>query len=183
MTQSIYSYVGGNPLSLIDPDGRKVVIVGHLAAGFIGRSTNPDSYRLAIYLDPDDKCECKGSWPMTLGAQPDFRRDGTTWLVRSINNPGDALSQASFTQQVTPPAGVSDCEFIKRLIAAAMAYGNNQRYSFPSIIPGFGRDGQMGAGDYNSNSFVSGHLTAQGLLLHKYPAKDFKRRDTQIPYR
>lgn len=166
--------MGGNPLSLIDPDGRKVVVVGHLAAGFIGRSTNPDSYHLAIYLDPDDKCECKGSWPMTLGAQPDFRRDGTTWLVRSINNPGDALSQASFTQQVTPPAGVSDCEFIKRLIAAAMAYGNNQRYSFPSIIPGFGRDGQMGAGDYNSNSFVSGTFNGAGFAAPQISGQGFQ---------
>lgn len=163
---NVYAYANNAPTMYIDPDGRKVVIVGHLAAGFMGRATNPNSYHLAIHLDPDDKCQCQGNWPMTLGAQPDFRINGTTWLVRSINNPGDAASQATFTQVVMPPSGVSDCEFIKRLIAAASAYRNNQRYSFPSIVPGIGgRDGQMGPGEYNSNSFVSGTFNGAGFPI------------------
>ncbi len=172
---NLYAYSNNAPTMYIDPDGRRVTLVGHLAAGFMGRSTNPNSYHLAIHLDPDDKRQCQGTWPMTLGAQPDFRIDGTTWLVRSINNPGDALSQAAFTQVVNPPPGVSDTEFIQRLISAASSYGNNQRYSFPLIIPGIGgRDGQLGAGEYNSNSFVSGTFRGAGFPIPTISGQTFQ---------
>lgn len=151
-----YAYAASNPILFADPFGLKVMIVGHFAAGPLGTVTNPDSYHLAIYMDPDDKCECKGSWPMTIGGQP---YNGV--LVSQFNYPGDALSKATFKQVVPTPPGMTDCEFIMKLFYAANAY-EPVPYSFPRIGPPFTRDGQMAPGQYNSNSFVSGVFRAAG---------------------
>jgi len=58
---------------------------------------------------------------------------------------------------------MTDCQFIKNIIAAANRYQNNLRYSSPFIspIPGMG-DGNMSAFSYNSNSFVSGVISGAG---------------------
>jgi len=86
---STYSYVGGNPLGNVDPNGLKVMIIGHLAGGLAGMLTFPYSYHLAIYLDPDDKCKCNGSWPATVGGQPEGGM-----LVTKFNYSGDAIGNA-----------------------------------------------------------------------------------------
>src|SRR5262249_21393724 len=82
-----YAYVEGNPISAIDPRGTRVMVIGHRAAGPLGRITSPDSYHAAIYLSPDDPCNCAGKWPVTLGAQKDGGR-----LVGARDFPGDRLS-------------------------------------------------------------------------------------------
>jgi RHS repeat-associated protein len=150
-----YAYVGGNPLAYVDPLGLRVVIVGHVAAGILGGATNPDSFHLALYLDPDDKiCECRDVSPMTIGGQFSWGR-----LVLEFNNPGDSATQI---QTVRTPPGMTDCQFIRNLIAAAKRY-KPVWYGFPDISPIPGRsDGSMPAGSYNSNSIVSGVISAAG---------------------
>jgi hypothetical protein len=169
-----FSYALNNPTELIDSNGLRVVIIGHLAGGLVGRMTNPNSYHMAIYLEPDDKCGCEGKWPMTIGGQPDFHKDGTTWLVKKFNYPGDAMSQSTYRQVVPTPSGMTDCGFIKKLMAVAGQYGDDQRYSPPIIIPGFGRDGQMPAGNYNSNSFVAGVFAAAGVAVPSINSANFQ---------
>lgn len=77
-------------------------------------------------------------------------------LVGAPNYPGDALANAQFRKAVSPPAGMSDCAFIRALISAAASYSNNQPYMFPGIF------GNLPQGNYNSNSFVSGVLQSVG---------------------
>jgi len=152
-----YAYVGANPVSGFDPLGLVVKIIGHVAAAPLGRITRPTSYHSAIYLKPDDPCSCSGVWPVTLGAQ---NIGGT--LVGTPNFAGDSFSNAQFQQIVDPPAGMSDCDFIRALVSAAASYQDNLPYSFPYISVLGLPDGTMTPGQYNSNSFVSGVLQAVG---------------------
>ena len=153
-----FEYGYSNPLRFFDATGLEVLLLGHLAARPLGRLTNPNSYHLALYLNPDNPCECPGLWPVTLGAQ---KTGGL--LVGTYNYPGDAFSNATFIQTVPTPPGMTDCEFIHNLISTAGSYGQNLPYSFPSIsiIPGK-TDGVMAPGTYNSNSFASGVLQGAG---------------------
>lgn len=151
-----YGYVGANPIQSSDPTGLVVKIIGHLAGGIGGLTTWPVSYHLALYLDPDDNC-C-GIKPTTLGCQPSRAIGGTLNFVQDY--PGDAPANARFSQVVTPPGGMSDCDFIKRLIAVAKQYKNNLPYSYPYI--GNSDSGAMHAGEYNSNSCASGFLLHAG---------------------
>ena len=150
----------GAGLAAVKCNTFSLMAIGHMAGGLFGRVTQPDSYHLALYLDPDDEC-CQGIWPVTLGGQPD---DG--FLVSRPNYPGDALSNATFQQVIPTPPGMTGCEFIKRLISVAGAYDNGTPYSFPNISSMPGRsDGQMPLGACNSNSYVSGVLTAAGAQV------------------
>ena len=155
-----YAYVYNNPLRYIDPDGLRVLLVGHIAADPAGRITNPDAYHLALYLEPDDKCAHPGNWPITVGAQPLGGK-----LASFYNNPGDAIINATFTQLVPTPPGLTDYQFIKMILGASFRYTNNLDYSFPHISPlPFVNDGNMSAGTYNSNSYVSGVLRRAGVI-------------------
>jgi uncharacterized protein RhaS with RHS repeats len=153
-----YTYVYNNPLRYVDPYGLRVTIVGHIAASPAGRITNPNSYHLSLHLDPDDKCKCKGNWPITVGGQKSGDK-----LVSAYNYPGDAISNATFTQIVPTPPGMTDCDFIKSILKTSFRYTSNLDYSFPNISPApFIRDGAMSAGSYNSNSYASGVLSGAG---------------------
>jgi RHS repeat-associated protein len=170
-----YTYAANVPTSGIDPLGLKVVVVGHSAAGILGTLTHPDSYHLALYLDPDDKCACQGQWPLTVGGQ---REDG--FLVSKRNYPGDAIANTTFKQIIATPEGMTDCEFIKKILAAAASHNNKTPYSLPGLfaLPGV-KDGQMAPGTYNSNSYVSGVLQAAGATP---PALNLPSRPwTQAP--
>jgi hypothetical protein len=68
---------------------------------------------------------------------------------------------------------MSDCEFIKALINAALAYKSNLPYSLPHNTAG-----QMSPGEYNSNSFVSGLFESAGVAP---PAIDTGGRSFQFP--
>lgn len=142
-----------------DPYGLYLILGGHIAADPFGYVTDPDSYHLAIYLDPGD-CGCDNEFgkPVTIGGQKDGDK-----LVTAINYPGDSLDNMEHWQLMEPPKGMSECEYAKRILAAAKRYKNNQSYSFPSIsILPWAKDGQMGTGQYNSNSYISGAITAAG---------------------
>jgi RHS repeat-associated protein len=150
-----YAYGGDNPVAYVDPSGLRVVVTGHVAAGILGGATEPNSFHLALYLDPDDKiCECRDVSPLTIGGQFAWGQ-----LVIQFNNPSDNATQI---QTVQTPSGMTDCEFIRKLIAAAKRY-KPVRYGVPDISPIPGRpDGAMGPGNYNSNSIVSGVISAAG---------------------
>ena len=93
-----YTYVHNNPLRYVDPDGLRVLLVGHIAADPAGRFTNPNAYHLALYLETDDTCARLGSWPITVGAQPLAGK-----IASFYNNPGDDIINATFTQVVPTP--------------------------------------------------------------------------------
>lgn len=136
--------------------------MGHAAAGPVGAMTNPNSFHLALYLDPDDKtCECKDIKPMTIGGQ---RSNWNGQLVIAKNYPGDSPAPGGATPILTVPtsSGMTDCEFIRQIIAAGDRY-QPFVYGFPYISPIPGRlDGGMPPGQYNSNSVVSGLIGAAG---------------------
>ncbi len=149
-----YAYVGGNPVGASDAQGLLVAVVGHTAASPLGRLTSPTSGHLALWLEPDKPCECSNVPAMqTIGAQPVSGK-----LVTTYSYPKDSPNRADFIQLLDPPPGMSDCEFINALIDAARSYRNDLPYSLPHNLAG-----RMDAGEYNSNSFISGVLQAVGV--------------------
>lgn len=148
---STYAYARGNPISASDPSGLLVEVIGHVAASPLGYLTTPTSYHSALYLKPDNPCQCKGDWPLTLGGQP-FGGGLVSWP----DNPGDSLANAQFSMVVPTPPGMTDCEFIQALIDAAVHYVDVP-YSFPSDL-----EGTMAPGTYNSNSVTSGLIKSAG---------------------
>jgi RHS repeat-associated protein len=180
-----YGYAGGDPLGAVDPDGLRVIISGHLAAGFFGESTSPDSYHLSIVLIPDRPVDfqgdarfrnwsfgnwggvvprvnvCPGTTYMTVGGQlslqPYISPFGTGVERRIVTefNYGEDGPADSTWHQIVT-SSLSDTELIRAIINAATSYRGNLLYSFPTI---FGENsGYMAPGTYNSNSFVSGVL-------------------------
>ncbi len=153
-----YAYGDNNPYKYVDPDGRRVVLSGHVAASPGGHFTSPTSYHLSVVLIPDRPQDFKdrtgwtpgadGKISATLGGQPSSGN-----LISSPNNPGDRLEKGAFQQDISAPEGMSDTDFVNRLIGAAGSYKDDLKYE---IIPG--KEG----GGYNSNSYVSGVLKGAG---------------------
>ena len=146
----------------LDTMGLDIEITGHLAAGIVGRLTNPNSFHLSIFIDLEKACSCLKNNSFTIGGQLEKGR-----LVTKINYPGDAVSNASYRQKLPPPRGTSECEFATRLLNAAKRF-TGLDYSFPTIIPiPFVGDGAMSSTEYNSNSFVAGVIKAAGGIPPK----------------
>ena len=158
-----YAFVGGNPLSFIDPLGFAVYIGGGVAANPAGFITSPTSVHLSLQLIPNDPSAFAnvpgfgmltgGQFGTTLGGQP-FGAAGNLPFrnLRGVQNqPGD--DDKPMRVLVTPPCGMTDTQFIKALLATSRNYANNLPYNlFPSAT----------AGTYNSNSYVAGVLAAAG---------------------
>ena len=154
-----YRYTN-HPLVLIDPIGLEAQIVGHTAAGRAGKITNPNSNHLAIKLVPDNE-DCDLGGTKTLGGQPSGNFANGN-LKSSPNYKGDSEG-ITIQQTISTPAGMTDCEFLKKLKDASNEYCNCLPYSRPNIsmMPG-AIDGQMDQGKYNSNSYVSGVINRAG---------------------
>jgi len=161
---AMYTYTHQNPIRYVDPDGKEVWIVGHVAATPLGRLKDPDAFHLSLFIKPDkpkDFANEKGMLPLiddevftVLGGQPFGGSKVTNPLgnLRGVrNNPEDLNPE--FMQKVETPQGMSDTDFIKNILKAAGRYKGNLNYD---IIPESGTDG------YNSNSYVSGLIKAAG---------------------
>jgi len=160
-----YAYVGNSPLSWSDPSGLRVYISGHTAAAPVGQLFTPPSYHLSLVLIPDDPIPFQGQlgWEpkpgtgvgpypsQTLGAQPDV-----FLMLRSMPNySSDNLQSGQYSQIIPTPPGLTDTQFINNLVKASSCF-LGVPYSFPD------QNGYMGAGKYNSNSYVAGLIIAAG---------------------
>ncbi|MCS6320312.1 MAG: RHS repeat-associated core domain-containing protein, partial [Nitrospira sp.] len=163
-----YAYVQSAPLSWSDPSGLRVYISGHAAAGPVGQFwTTPPSYHLSLVLVPDDPIPFQGrpGWEsnpgtgvgpypsQTLGAHPDI----SLTLRSTPNYSSDNLQSGQYSQLIPTPPGLTDTQFINNLVKAASCF-RGMPYSAPD------RSGYMGAGEYNSNSYVAGLIIAVGGL-------------------
>ncbi len=146
----LYAFVQNNPVNLIDELGLTVYIQAHGVALGINHSkvtmvvscgsrwfgvapfTNPMPYQVGQYY-------------ATIGAGPKNRL-----LKSGVNRERDVqLWRNKFSAVISDPAGMSDDEFIAKLIAANAAYPNNLPYAlFPT------RKSKR----YNSNGYASGIL-------------------------
>jgi hypothetical protein len=97
---------------------------------------------------------------------------------QEVVNRGTSLETRNSSSMSSHRAGMSDCDLIKALLAAAARYKNDLPYSFPNIswVPGR-TDGEMQPGQYNSNSYVAGLLAAVGVVLSNVNAGG----DYQVP--
>jgi hypothetical protein len=176
-----YAYVGGNPVSSIDPSGL-VVLVGQHDAIYPGV---PFSHS-AIVLRPDSPSDFANNplFAATAGAEATLGGQAFGSGVFGVfgvfgglqskpNYPGDAVCKLSNLTPVSPPNGMTDTTFINILIDATNRYKNNLRYHpFPDPF-GF---------TYNSNSFVSGVIHAAGATPPDLPgARPGYNRPIPVP--
>jgi RHS repeat-associated protein len=163
----LYMYGHQNPVKFYDPDGKRVYIGGHIAVSPFGNLTSPPSVHITLVVIPDRPQDFtnKSGWNTlsgdkifaTIGAQPGGKAGLDAGplgnLKTEFNYSGDQPSHLGFMQAVPTPKGMTDTEFISKLINSASSYKNDKNYDvFPSAS----------SNAYNSNSYVSGVLKAAG---------------------
>lgn len=153
---NLYAYVENNPIAFIDPSGLEVYIGDRPA--FIPTDYNPFKHG-AIVLRPDNPEDFKnhpyfkdtGGREATLGGQYERGK-----LVSAPNYSDDNPNNLNNLTKIPCPKGLTDTEFINKLINAADSYKNDKAYA------AFPVRGWLGGEAYNSNSYVSGVLKAAG---------------------
>lgn len=148
-----YLFASNNPVNAIDAFGLEVLLEAHPI-----RLTGQNHAKITIIPD------CQARWAMdnrfagnttpngefyaTLGAEGVGWFQNNPILVSDINRTTDLdRSNNLFPTVITPPAGMSDDDFIIALFFADSRYGDNLPYN---LFPTFGK--------YNSNSYASGLL-------------------------
>ncbi len=154
-----YVFSRNDPVDRYDLLGLRILLETHPVALGIDHSK--------ITIIPD----CQANWIYDYRFAPNMTPRGLRYatigagsvngfLVWDVNRPRDVNRFHNvYSEQINPPAGMSEDDFIRLLFAAVARYANNLDYElFPLSIT----DG------YNSNSFVSGLL---GFLLGNAPAQ------------
>jgi hypothetical protein len=146
----LYAFVQNNPANLTDGLGLTVYIQAHgVAAGFnhskVTMVVGCGSRWLGIPPFVNQMPNQLGNYYATIGAGPIH-----SMLVSGLNRPRDIqLWRNKFSVVIPDPTGMSDDDFISKLILANAAYPDNLPYVwFPT---------RYGKG-YNSNSYASGIL-------------------------
>jgi RHS repeat-associated protein len=164
-----YAYVGGNPISNFDYFGLKVYVGERPIDPLILRAWFKHT---VIYLVPDipsdfrEKDLFKSTYGTfaSLSALPNGpKRPGLFGaLEKHENNPGDSLCHANNITLVPTPAGMTDSQFIEKLISVSKRYNDNYSYDPVPLLAST-------LGVYNSNSFTSGVIIAAGGVPPELP--------------
>ena len=148
---NLYGYSFTDPTNLFDPSGLAVFIGQH--HGFLDFLLNPFNHTAFVFRPDDPAAFATDPWftatqghVATLGGQ----QSGGS-LVTAPNYPGDDPTNLTDLTRVSCPTGISDTDFIRRMLSAARRYRNNEPYApFPAVFT------------YNSNSYTSGIMRAAG---------------------
>ena len=162
---NLYGYVGGNPLSAVDPDGRQpLYLKSHWVAGI---STH-GSKHTAVVIIPSDQDRYRGD--SRFQTAPDSGMVYATVgagsakgkLVSGINRDTDADLGTAIDFTPIDSKGMNEESVIDAVFAAEKAYSRGEALDY-DLVPESGIM-KMGAGDgYNSNSFIRGLIKAVGL--------------------
>jgi len=148
---NLYLYSFTDPINLFDPSGLAVFIGQH--HGFLDFLLNPFNHTAFVFRPDDPAAFATDPWftatqghVATLGGQ----QSGGS-LVSAPNYPGDDPTNLTDLTRVSCPTGISDTDFIRRMLSAARRYRNDEPYApFPAVLT------------YNSNSYTAGIIRAAG---------------------
>jgi RHS repeat-associated protein len=155
---NLYAYGNLNPLAFVDPLGLYVLLEAHpVALGFNHSKVviipdDQDSWR----DHPDARTFLNGEVYMTIGAGS---VDGK--LTDGLNRTRDVIRTHNvFSTSVNLPAGMTENQYIGKLLSAHENYQDNAKYVwFPA----------KSSSSYNSNSYASGLLNATGGRVSQTP--------------
>lgn len=161
-----YSYVLGNPLSLLDPNGEDVIVAIRPV------TPAPVCGHAYIVIEPSEANrslisfakKMRGQNRFVLSAGPEvgiINGRAREALVPFVNHPMDEMGDAIQLFKVPAPDGMSMEEFEQRILAAYTAYAES------GLVP-YDRDGADFHGK-NSNAFASGLLAAAGADVDSLP--------------
>ena len=162
---TIFGYVGGNPLSGIDPSGLDIEYANHaVAAGFNHSKIiiTPDNQALYVNDPRFQNFDADGRRFATLGAGP----NEALHMESGVNRPRDVSEASAYRKKLDLPCQYADEDAaIKNLFTLTNNYNKNKVWY--TLIPHrvFGV-----ATGYNSNSFISGLGGAAGFDMPT-PAK------------
>lgn len=175
-SMSPYTYVNGNPLIYVDPNGLLVEYANHEVANGMYHSKiviTPDN-QAAYVNDPRfQQFDAEGRRFSTVGAGP----AGALKLTYGVNRPRDVNVPSAFRRKLDIPCQYDDEDAaIRRLFELGDTY-NQHRTSY-TLIPRqfFG----VGTG-WNSNSFISGIGAAAGFNMPAPNATGFPTPGYQNP--
>ncbi|WP_295033660.1 RHS repeat-associated core domain-containing protein, partial [Shewanella sp.] len=157
-----YAYANNNPYKYTDPDGREVKLQWHEVT-ILGIGSGKNHSLLTVTPDNPSHfnnwntissigqlTNSQGQKYGTMGAGP----NGSWNLESNYNRPTDAAEHTGGIT-ITPPNGMTENEFVDKLIQSEVNYKDNLGYSF----------NPNGTDTFNSNSYVSGLLNAAGVDL------------------
>lgn len=160
-----YFYCRANPIDLIDPSGLEVAVYSHRVTLTFWSHANirlyPDNTNSipAVLLTNTPasargwRVDGSGRFYATIGAGPD---DSFSRLTSHLNRKRDLANPQNgnrFEFLVDSPNGLSNDQFIVRLLRAEKIYVDTAHLGY-SIFPA------LSEYDYNSNSYISGLLQA-----------------------